>query len=294
MVLDLIRLIRPKQWIKNLFVLGPIVFSKHLLEPNYLFSAILAFIGFCLISSTVYIINDIFDIESDRFHPKKKDRPIASGRISINTAIILATFILVISILIVINLKLNFIIILILYLLMNIMYSVWFKHVVILDVFCVAAGFMLRVIGGAVVIDVLASNWLIICTLFFSLFLGFAKRRSEISTMSNQAENISRKVLSDYSIPFIDQMLTITASSVAISYSLYTVSERTIKEFRSEYLIYTTVFVLYGIFRYLYLIITKNLGEDTAQVVLKDFPILLNIFFWLISCVFILYRHLII
>jgi 4-hydroxybenzoate polyprenyltransferase len=293
MVLDLIRLIRPKQWIKNFFVLGPIVFSKHLLEPNYLFSAVLAFVGFCLISSTVYIINDIFDIESDRSHPKKKDRPIASGRISINTAIILASFLLVISILVVINLKLNFTIILIFYLLMNIMYSIWFKHVVILDVFCVAAGFILRVIGGAVVIDVLASNWLIICTLFFSLFLGFAKRRSEISTMSNQTENISRRVLSDYSIPFIDQMLTITASSVAISYSLYTVSERTIKEFRTEYLIYTTVFVLYGIFRYLYLIIIKNLGEDTAQVVLKDFPILLNIFFWLISCVFILYRHLI-
>ena len=149
---------------------------------------------------------------------------------------------------------------------------------------------MLRVIGGAAAISVMASPWLIICTLFISLFLGFAKRRSEIVTMNSDKGSITRKVLDDYDIPFLDIMLVITASGMAISYSIYTVAERTIKELNTENLIYSTVFVLYGIFRYLYLLLKKNLGEDTAQVLLKDIPMIINIFLWVITCIIILYR----
>jgi 4-hydroxybenzoate polyprenyltransferase len=290
MLFQIFKLIRPKQWMKNSFVLAPILFSRHLFDYPYLNNSILAFIIFCLVSSCIYIINDIFDVEADRNHPVKKNRPIASGKISIPLALVIAFILLAISIIFLFYLKFSFIIIICIYLVLNIFYSIWFKHIVLLDVFSIAGGFMLRVFAGTLAIDVVASYWLIICTLFVSLFLGFAKRRSELSLIQNDKNPVSRKVLADYSLSFLDQMLTITAAGMAISYSLYTVSERTIKELKTENLIYTTIFVLYAIFRFLYLIMKKNLGEDTAHTLLSDYPSLINIFFWLVSCTLILYH----
>ena len=287
---DIIKLLRVKQWIKNFFVFGPIIFSKHLFDIQYVNAALLAFLSFCLLSSTIYIINDIVDLDIDKLHPIKKNRPITSGRISVPVAIIIAGVLFLIVVYINIFLEHYFQLVSLSYFILNILYTFWFKHIVILDVFSTAGGFMLRVLGGAIVINVPASPWLIICTLFISLFLAFAKRRSEIITMEDKQNSTTRKVLDDYDLKFLDIMLVITSSGMAISYSLYTVSERTIKELNTDNLIYTTIFVLYGIFRYLYLLLKKNIGEDTAQVLLKDTPMMINIFLWVITCIIILYR----
>ncbi|HEY9188398.1 MAG TPA: decaprenyl-phosphate phosphoribosyltransferase [Ignavibacteria bacterium] len=287
---DIIKLLRVKQWIKNFFVFGPIIFSKHLFDIQYVNAALLAFLSFCLLSSTIYIINDIVDLDIDKLHPIKKNRPITSGRISVPVAIMIAGVLFLIVVYINIFLEHYFQLVSLSYFILNILYTFWFKHIVILDVFSIAGGFMLRVLGGAIVINVPASPWLIICTLFISLFLAFAKRRSEIITMEDKQNSITRKVLDDYDLKFLDIMLVITSSGMAISYSLYTVSERTIKELNTDNLIYTTIFVLYGIFRYLYLLLKKNIGEDTAQVLLKDTPMMINIFLWVITCIIILYR----
>ncbi len=287
---DIIKLLRVKQWIKNFFVFGPIIFSKHLFDIQYVNAALLAFLSFCLLSSTIYIINDIVDLDIDKLHPIKKNRPITSGRISVPVAIIIAGVLFLIVVYINIFLEHYFQLVSLSYFILNILYTFWFKHIVILDVFSIAGGFMLRVLGGAIVINVPASPWLIICTLFISLFLAFAKRRSEIITMEDKQNSTTRKVLDDYDLKFLDIMLVITSSGMAISYSLYTVSERTIKELNTDNLIYTTIFVLYGIFRYLYLLLKKNIGEDTAQVLLKDTPMMINIFLWVITCIIILYR----
>jgi 4-hydroxybenzoate polyprenyltransferase len=290
MLKNIIKLIRVKQWIKNFFVFGPIIFSRHLFDLYYLRSAFIAFLAFCLISSAVYVINDIVDRKTDSLHPEKKNRPIASGKISVGFGFVIFGLLIICAVYLNSYLGKMFWLALVAYFVLNVFYSFWFKHIVLLDVFSLAGGFMLRVMAGAAAISVIASPWLIICTLFVSLFLGFAKRRSEIVTMNNDKGGTTRKVLDDYDLPFLDIMLMITASGMAISYSLYTVSERTIKELSTENLIYSTVFVLYGIFRYLYLLLKKNLGEDTAQVLLKDLPMLINIFLWVITCIVILYR----
>ena len=289
MLRDIIKTIRVKQWIKNLFVFGPIVFSKHLFDFVCVKYSIIAFFTFCCLSSVVYIMNDIIDKDIDKLHPEKSKRPIAANRISVQTAIFLLVIFMVFAICLISFIRGYFWLVSVAYLVLNLCYSLFLKHLVILDVFSLAGCFILRVLSGAIAIQVVASPWLIICTLFISLFLGFAKRRGEIVTLGTENQNITRKVLANYDIPFIDIMLMITASGMAISYSLYTVSERTIKEINSENLIYTTVFVLYGIFRYLYLSMKKNMGEDTAQVLIKDMPLIINILLWVLTCVFILY-----
>jgi 4-hydroxybenzoate polyprenyltransferase len=235
-------------------------------------------------------MNDIIDKDTDKLHPEKKNRPLAAGKISVRTALCLLVIFLFIAYYLISLLSGYFWIVSLSYLVLNLCYSLFLKHIVILDVFSLAGCFILRVIAGAVAIEVVASPWLIICTLFISLFLGFAKRRGEIVTLGTENQNITRKVLADYDIPFLDIMLIITASCMAISYSLYTVSERTIRETNSENLIYTTIFVLYGIFRYLYLSVKKNLGEDTAQMLIKDIPLVMNVLLWVLSCVLILYQ----
>jgi 4-hydroxybenzoate polyprenyltransferase len=290
MLKNIIKLIRVKQWIKNFFVFGPIIFSRHLFDINYVYSTFIAFLSFCFLSSAIYVINDIVDMRTDRLHPDKKNRPIAAGKISIGFGFVIFGSLISLSVYLNTFLGSMFWLAATGYFILNILYSFWFKHIVLLDVFSIAGGFMLRVVGGAAAICVIASPWLIICTLFVSLFLGFAKRRSEIITMSSEKGSVTRKVLGDYDIHFLDIMLMITASGMAISYSLYTVSERTIKELNTENLIYSTVFVLYGIFRYVYLLLKKNLGEDTAQVLLKDIPMMVNILLWVITCIIILYR----
>lgn len=291
MIPNLIKLARPKQWLKNFFVFAPLLFSKHIFDPSYVINSLEAFFTFCLISSSVYIINDILDVESDRAHPKKKFRPIASGEISINQALIFLAVLCAVIVLTFFFEKPIFIFVIALYFLTNLFYSLKIKSVVLLDVFFISFGFMLRVLGGAAAIGVTVSSWMVLTTIFISLFLAISKRRGELSQIVN-AENIGkqRPVLKEYSVEFADQLNTIAAAGTIISYALYTVSERTLSTFGTEKLIYTTPFVIYGIFRYMYLMHKKNLGESPTSIVVKDLPILLNVILWLLACLLVIYK----
>ncbi len=291
MIGNLVKLSRPKQWVKNFFVFAPLIFSRHIFDIPFLITSISAFAIFCLSSSAVYVLNDIMDADADRAHPKKKFRPIASGELSVKAASIYFVALLIIITLSCFFMKPIFVFVIILYIFSNFLYSWKVKSIVLLDVFFISFGFMLRVLGGAAAISVFISSWMILTTIFISLFLAISKRRAELSQIINQ-DNIEkqRKVLRDYSIEFADQLNTIAAAGTIISYALYTVSDRTVTTFGTEKLIYTTPFVIYGIFRYMYLMHRKNLGESPTSIVTKDIPIMLNVFFWFISCVAIIYK----
>jgi 4-hydroxybenzoate polyprenyltransferase len=276
----ILRLLRVKQWTKNIFVFAALVFSKQLLNSDSVLLSLRAFFAFSFTASFVYVMNDVADRERDQLHPKKRFRPIASGEISLRSAFVIGAILLALIALFVCNLDWHFTMCLVVYLAMNLAYSFYLKDVVLIDVFVIAIGFMLRVIGGALVLNVARSSWLILTTMFLSLFLGIAKRRGELVALG--APNASdgsfhtRKVLEHYSVEFAEQMTTICAAGFVFSYALYTVSDRTVKMFGTENLIFTTPFVLYGVFRYLYLLHKKQLGENPTEAVLSDIPMLLN------------------
>lgn len=290
-LIKLILLIRPKQWLKNLFVFAAIVFAGQLLNLHLLFSNIVAFFAFCGVSGMTYIINDITDIEADRVHKKKRFRPLASGDVSIKEARIFFVVIAVITTFLCYKLGLYFSVIVIIYFIINLFYSVWIKDVVIVDVFFISLGFMLRVVAGAAAIEVSISSWMILTTIFISLFLAISKRRAELSNVDFENRDKQRKVLIHYDIPFTDQMNTVAATGTIICYALYTVSEKATSTFHTDNLIYTTPFVIYGIFRYLYLIHKKNLGENPEQIVIKDIPLIIAVVLWFLASVFIIYKH---
>lgn len=285
----IIRLLRPLQWLKNGFVFTPLIFSKHLFEKEYNNKAMLAFIAFCMASSFIYVINDIIDREADKLHPEKKKRPIASGEISVPFGIGIAVILSAVSLIIAQLLPVQFLYTIVVYIAIQFAYSFSLKHIVILDLFIIATGFMLRVFGGALAIQVVISHWIIITTLFLSLFLAASKRRSELVMIQKLQIETKRRVLQDYTISFLDSLLIITTTGMAISYALYTMAERTISVFGSEYLIFTTIFVLFGIFRYLFLVIVKEEGENPTAILTKDAPTAINLFLWIITCVTIIY-----
>lgn len=288
LIREYVRLARPKQWVKNLFVFGPLIFARELFLVEPMVIALKAFIAFCCIASAVYVINDIADIEADRAHPEKKYRPLAAGTVSPVGAYIVAGFFLALAALVTFGMDARFLLVLSLYFLMNLAYSFALKNVVLLDVFLIAAGFMMRVVGGAYAINVETSSWLVLCTLFISLFLGFAKRRTELILVPDVAFT-ERKVLRRYQVGFLDDMLTIAAAGTVISYALYTVAPRTLQVFGTDKLIYTTVFVIYGVFRYLYLIHTTSSTDKPADVLTSDVPILATAALWVLSCVVLIY-----
>lgn len=285
-----IRLLRPSQWVKNLFIFAPLVFSKNLFEPHLLFQTVKGFLAFCLISSSVYVVNDIFDRDEDKAHPVKCKRPIASGDVSIVAGVLLSIVLVLGTFVITLSLPLRFFNIISLYFVMQFFYSLTLKKIVILDIFIIAAGFMLRVISGAEAISVQVSSWITLCTMFLSLFLAAAKRRGELVLVNEMNHSIQRKVLKEYSLDFINSMMIISATGMAISYALYTVAGRTVTVFGTENLIFTTIFVLFGIFRYFYLVINKNMGENPVAILSKDIPTFLNLFLWFIACLVIIYR----
>ncbi|CAN5599735.1 decaprenyl-phosphate phosphoribosyltransferase [soil metagenome] len=289
-ILKLIKLARPKEWIKNFFVFAPLLFSGLLFNTSYLTKSLEAFIAFCFVASCVYIINDIIDVEADRAHKKKRFRPIASGDVTVRQAQIFFILLIILAAGILTLLPWKFAMIIGLYLLNNVLYSTRLKHMVLLDVFSISIGFMLRVIAGAYAIDVQVSSWMIITTIFISLFLAISKRRAEVS--GSDATNMAsqRKVLSDYSLGYVDQINTITAAGTILSYALYTGADKTITVFHTDKLIYTTPFVIFGIFRYLYLLHNKNLGENPAGIVTKDVPILVVCILWALVCAAIIYQ----
>ena len=284
------KLLRIYQWNKNLFVFAPLVFSKRLFEYQSLVGVIAAFFLFSVASSSVYIFNDIWDIESDRQHPHKSSRPIASGKISIRYAAGVATILCVTSLFFSFQMKMIFGLIVFGYIILNILYSIAVKNIVILDVMSIAAGFVLRVMGGAEIIDVYPSNWLIVCTILLALFLGFSKRRHELVLLTGEAST-HRKVLEHYSTYFLDQMISVVTASSILSYLLYTVSDETVNFFGTRKLLWTAPFVLYGIFRYLYLVHKEEKGEDPSKIMFKDKPLLINILLWGISCIVIIYKR---
>ena len=290
MLLSYLKLIRVPQWIKNLFVFVPLLFSLHLFDKDYFLTTLLAFFVFCFASSLIYVINDIVDIEADRAHPTKKNRPLASGKISKSSALVVITVLTVLIIILLPRFNTEFIYIVIGFILLNILYSIWFKHVVILDVFSIAAGFAIRVLAGALVISVAISDWLILTTMFISLFLGVMKRHSELVLISSEDSTSSRKVLSQYSLNFADQMATVAAAGVIICYALYTVSARTVSIFGTENLIYTTPFVVYGIFRFMFLEYISNKGDNTTRIVFTDLQLIITVIVYTITTVLIIYK----
>ncbi len=290
-IIGAFNLLRPAQWLKNAFLFAPLIFSKHLFEATYFWRETLAFFGFCLVSSIVYIINDIADNEADKLHPIKKNRPLASGLLRLSDAVWVVLILLLFVIYLIPYLNLQFWYTIILYGFLNFAYSFWLKQIVIVDVFIVAAGFMLRVLAGVFAIEVEISSWLILCTLFVSVFLAISKRRGELMLSAATDSYTSRPVLKQYDVSFLDQIMTVAASGMAISYALYTVAERTVTIFGTENLIFTTVFVLFGIFRYIFLMRSRKTDDNPMHLLLSDVPLIVNILLWFIICVLIIYYH---
>ncbi|MDH3268100.1 MAG: decaprenyl-phosphate phosphoribosyltransferase [Ignavibacteria bacterium] len=285
-----LRLIRVHQWVKNVFVFVPLLFSQHLFDLYYFLDALSAFLIFCLASSAIYVINDIVDIEADRAHPVKKNRPLPSGQISIQAAIITASLLLVLVFWLMMYFNNKFILLVVGFVILNVLYSFWLKNMVLLDVFSIAAGFSIRVLAGAFAIMVPISSWLLLTTMFISLFLGVMKRRSELVLVTENSGTQSRKVLGQYSLNFADQMATVAATGVIVCYALYTVAPRTISVFQTERLIYTTPFVVFGIFRFMYLEYVSGKGENTTRALATDLPMIINMLLYVFATVVIVYK----
>jgi len=283
-------LIRFNHWIKNFFVIAPLIFALKFFDREAVLKSVIAFFAFSFISSFNYIINDIRDREKDAFHSLKKNRPVASGKISPAVASIVGAAFIIIASTLSLGVNIHFTFILAVYAGMNLLYSYHLKNVVIIDVMIIAVGFVLRVIAGSVAIDVPYSNWILLTTLFISLFLGFGKRRHEMSIMGNSMEH--RPVLKYYSIQLLDYLIIISAALTIITYALYTVDPENAARFKTNKLIYTVPFVIYGILKYLVLLFKERKGGDPADIVLHDRSILADIFLWGVTIMAIfLYTH---
>lgn len=286
---DLFLTLRPKQWIKNGALFAPLLFSQNLLNGPLFLKTLEAFCLFCFLTGSVYIFNDLKDFKEDRQHPIKRNRPLASGRVNPITAGIIAFIFLIVSFLggWVISIPLTQI--MGAYFLLQIGYTLYLKHLVILDIFSIAAGFVLRVVAGGFAIGVQLSHWLLICTMLLSLFLAMAKRRHELVFLKEDASN-HRGILKEYSPYLLDQMMAVVTATTVMSYALYTISEETITKFHTPNLIFTLPFVLYGIFRYLYLVHQKVEGGRPEEILLTDRPLLLAVLGWTITVLVVIYR----
>ena len=285
----LLKTMRPKQWTKNVVVFAPLVFDEKLFAPGLFGRTLLAFALFCLISSTVYIINDLVDIEKDREHPKKRTRPLAAGVLSPTIALAAAAFFILISIPLALWLDGGFALVLFSYLLLNIAYSFYLKNLVIIDVLVIAAGFVLRVAGGVAVVGVERfSPWLYLVVTLGALFLGFGKRRHELLLLEDGADS-HRAILAEYTVPFLDQLIGLVTSTMVVAYSLYTFSAPNLPD--NHAMMLTIPFVLYGLFRYLYLIHVKKEGGAPDELLLSDKALLATGVLWGLAVVFIIYSY---
>ncbi len=278
----LLRAMRPRQWIKNGIVFAALIFSSRFFEPEALVRTSLACLAFCALSSGTYLVNDIADAEKDRQHPRKRRRPIASGELRVGTAASAAALLALGALAVGFWLGLLVGVILLTYFLLNLGYSFWLKRVVILDIMILASGFVLRAIVGAVAISVYASAWLFVVTLFLALFLALTKRRAELVSLGENGSN-HRVVLKDYSVSFLDQMIMIASTAALISYALYTFNS-----IHSDAMMITLPFVLYAVFRYLYLVYQRGMGENPAEVFLSDWPFLANMILYVATVAAIL------
>lgn len=272
---------RPRQWVKSSFVFTGILFANAWRQPQLRGRVLLSAVAFSLLASGVYIINDLLDKESDLNHPRKKHRPLAAGMVSPTAAVSLMVVLLIGALALGMFVSLRVLGILSIYLLANIAYSLRLKHVVILDVFIIASGFMLRILAGTVGVAIAPSQWLLLCGLMMALFLGFAKRRAELYALTGDGPS-PRQVLSHYQPVLLDNMIVVTATCVILTYSLYTMNPATIQFHHTESLIYTVPFVIYGIFRYIYSLHRQTVGSDPALQIFRDPHLLLAIAGWLI------------
>jgi 4-hydroxybenzoate polyprenyltransferase len=280
---------RPRQWTKNLIIFAGLIFSQNLGHPLLLVKTVLAFVLFCVISGAVYIINDLLDYNSDQLHPVKKQRPISSGALPRPAALAAAVMLGFAGSALSFLINLQFGAVALTYLLLMLGYSLWLKRLVIIDVFVIAAGFVLRAAAGAEAVNVPISEWLLICVILLSLFLALSKRRQEIKTLENGAAAY-RQALSDYNDKLLDQMIAVVTAAVVVSYSLYTMWPETVEKFGTSNLKYTIPIVLYGIFRYLYLIYRKDQGEQPETVLLTDRWLLSSVVAYVLSVWLIIYQ----
>jgi len=288
MIWGLLLSLRPRQWIKNLFLFAGLVFSRNLLNLPLLWTVLAAFGLFCLLSGSVYLINDILDRQRDRRHPIKRLRPVASGQVPVNVALGVALALALGSLALSFHLQPAFGGVASAYFFLISAYSLWLKHYVIADVLAVAMGFVLRAVAGAVVIDVPISHWLLICTVLVALFLALGKRRHELVLLEEGAGE-HRGILREYSPYLLDQMIAVVTASTVVTYALYTVSRGTVQKFGTTRLIWTFPFVLYGVFRYLYLIHRRGSGGRPEEALLSDLALLLDVLLWAVATFLILY-----
>jgi 4-hydroxybenzoate polyprenyltransferase len=264
-----------------------VIFSRHFFYPESVERSILAFVVFSILSSGGYIINDILDFKEDRAHPVKSRRPIAAGKIGRLQAAFLAALLFAASLTAAVILSLDFFYVCVAYAILITIYSLFVKNLVILDVLFVAIGYVLRAIAGAVVITVEISSWLLLCTLLIALFLAISKRRTEIVLLGDEATR-HRKILSQYSLGLLNQMIAVVTAACIVAYCLYTLAPETVNKFGTRNLIYTVPFVVYGIFRYLYITYQKVETDIPEKALLNDIPLQLCLLAWIVSCVLIL------
>lgn len=293
MILGLLAAMRPRQWTKNLLVFAGVLFSRHLGDPAMVLRAFFGFAAFCLVSSFGYVLNDLHDADADREHPRKRLRPIPSGRVPRSAAFAALLPLIVGGGLIAAVLGGPFAWTIALYLAINLVYTQVLKRIVLLDVFAIASGFVVRAIAGVALLLPLApetqlSPWLLVCTFFGAMFLALAKRRRELANAGDQAAR-QRAVLGSYTPELLDGLLLVSASSALISYALYTIWPGTVAKFGTDALMFTIPFVTYGIFRYLYLVRTTDQGEDPALVLLGDLPLALCVALYVVTVLAILY-----
>lgn len=288
MLRALLRSMRPVQWAKNFFVLAPLVFAGGLDDSRVLERGLAAFAAFCLASSSIYLFNDLRDREHDRNHPLKRHRPIAAGTLPAPLAAAAAVALAAVALSSAVFLGGRFGIVLAVYLVLNGLYSAGLKNVVILDALIIALGFVLRVLGGAAAVAVVVSHWLLLCTIFLALFLAFSKRRHELELMADDASS-QRRVLSHYSPAFLDQMMNVVTASSVVCYALYAVAPETEAKYGGDVLLYTIPLVLFGIFRYLYLVYQRPGERNPTEAILRDVPFVTNMALWGLAVLWIVY-----
>lgn len=288
-VQGLLQTSRPHQWLKNTIVFVALIFSHRLGEMQIFLDVIVVFVLFCAIASSVYILNDIMDYANDSRHPTKKKRPIASGQVDRTlAAVVFGLLVLTVLTITWIHFSAYLLLVFVAYLVLNIAYSLHLKHVVLVDVFIVAIGFVLRAVAGAVAIDVFISPWLLAMTFFGALVLVIAKRRHEVLLLAEDKKR-HRQVLEEYPLDLIDRFLTISAATAIMTYVLYTMSPAVIDRFGPYGLVYTSFFVVFGVFRVLYLIYAKKEGGAPTRMLMHDAPFIVVVMLWLMSVVGVIY-----
>lgn len=288
MLKEFIRTMRPKQCTKNLIVFAAIIFGQKLYDTDAIVRCVLAFICFCVISGCGYVFNDILDLERDKSHPQKKNRPIADGRLKVLPSSLLSIILITIVLCLSFLLRYQFGFVLLGYSILTVCYSLWLKNIVIIDVLALSMGFVFRVVGGAIVIPVVISPWLVGCTMLLALFISLGKRRHELVLLESGASS-HRSILKEYTPAFIDEMIAAVTGSTLIAYSFYAFSPEVQKKLGVHYLPVTILFVIYGVFRYLYLVHQKSAGGSPEVDIIKDKPLLINIILWVVAVIIIVY-----